>query len=97
MVQPAFLAHVGDEQIQRVVAVKIAPGCSLAEALVGDAGRLRDITERAVAFIVVKATKVARVDLGMLATVERCGDARYAPQTNRSSRPSLSKSPKAPG
>ena len=81
VVEPAGSVHVRDEQVEPAVAVVVAPGRSLGDAFIDDAGRGGDVLERAVALVVIEPAA------GRWAW----GRSRwYSPQTNRSSRPSLS-------
>src|SRR5262249_27697455 len=60
-IEPARLAHVGDEQVEPAVAVVVAPGRALGASLVEDAGTGGEILEPAVPLVVVEPAPVARV------------------------------------
>ena len=91
-IEPGGAFHVRDEQVEPAVVVVVAPGRPLRPSIVLDAGRGGDVDERAVSLVVIEPAVVPRVG-ACSATVSPDSDragARYSPQTNRSSRPSLS-------
>ena len=71
VIEPIAVGQVGDVEVGQAVVVVVAPGHSLAEPIVGHAGRDGDVLEGAVAAIVVEPAQVAKVGA---AGVELAGD-----------------------
>jgi hypothetical protein len=52
---------IADVQVEEAVAIVIAPGYSLGEAVITDPGFIRDVDKRAITTVVIEPAAVARV------------------------------------